>query len=198
VRREGNVVLCKRIQKGSGVNNIMTIEDFNSLPEGTELNYKSGGYGWWIGDEECGPRGGRQINGSLMVRLHQLGVGMGPAMSVASHQTRFCVETKHVDVGDLVNAIDALEEIWHDRNIKRGYELRDVEGVRMTDYSFPRCHWARGRGWEDKAFRYMGHRWVYGRAQNLKDMPRNLNRIRLCMAGRDLAAESRAEMRAVA
>ena len=179
---------------------IMTIEDYNRIPQGSELNYKSGGYGWWLGEEDCGPRGGRTINGSLMVRLHQLGVGMGPAQSVASHQTRFYVETKHVDVDVLNKAIGFLESVWREFDIRREYELRTAfEGekdFRLTDYSFPRCYWAGGRGWSDKAFRLMGFRWVYGRAQHLKDMPHTLERLRLCMAGRDLAAESRAEMAA--
>lgn len=180
---------------------IMSISDFNGLREGTELHYKAGGYGWWIGNEECGPRGGRKINGSLMRRLHQLGIGMGRAQTVASHQTRFFVETKHVDVESLTLGIEALEKTWGEFHIAREYELRSlfngVGGFRMTSYAFPRCYWAIGRGWDEKAFRFMGYRWVYGRASNLRHMPSFFNRLRLCMAGRDLSAERRAEMMAV-
>jgi len=177
--------------------NIMSIHDFNEIPEGTELNYKSGGYGWWIGDEDCFGRGGRQINGSLMSNLMRLGIGMTRPKTVASHQTRFFVETKKVNVKSLESARAILVNVWRHSNVTRQCDLidclSDFDSFSLCSWQRPQCYWANNAP-SEKAFRFMDHRWVYGRASKLRYMPEKLDRLLLTMRGRDLAEERRSQL----
>jgi hypothetical protein len=177
---------------------ILTLDDYNSLPEGTEMTYKSGGYGWWIGDEECGPRGGRQINSQMMASLERLGAGMTNPRTAASHQVRYSITTKKVCADDLMAAIDSLQRIWSIHRIGRYRDLKDVmakesDDFRTAYYWPPSCFWA-GRTGKQKAFIHRGYRWVYVYANLLSDYPRTLARIKTSFQGHDPMLEALKEM----